>query len=159
MNTRANFQKLGAESRKALIELDKSLAESSLGPTIIDLVKIRASQLNGCLFCLDEHSKEARLHGERELRLYHLALWRESALFSEKERAALEWTELLTRPGQHGVEDADYAKVAAQFTEKEIVDLTFAVAAINAWNRIGITFRPTPGSLDKVLGLDKLGLV
>ena len=158
MNTRANYQKLGLESMRALIALNNSLAESSLGHTIIDLVNIRTSQLNGCLFCLDKHTKEARIHGERELRLYHLPLWRESGLFSERERAALEWTELVTRTGQHSIEDTDYEKLAAHFTEKEIVDLTFAVTSMNAWNRIGITFKPVPGSRDKVLGLDKSGL-
>jgi AhpD family alkylhydroperoxidase len=158
MNPRANYMKLSPQSVNALYSLEKSLAESTLGHTLTDLVKIRASQMNGCLFCLDMHSKEARTHGERELRLYHLPLWRESSLFSDKERAALEWVELLTRPGTHGVEDADYEKLAAHFNEKEISELTLSVSAINAWNRLGVAFRNTPGSMDKMLGLDKIGL-
>lgn len=158
MNSRANYQKLSPQAYQALIALGKALSDSTLGHAIVDLVKIRASQLNGCLFCLDMHSKEARTHGERELRLHHLPLWRESPLFSEKEKAALEWAELLTRPGQHGAEDGDYAKISAQFSEKEISDLTLVIASINAWNKLGAAFRPTPGSLDKMMGLDKIGL-
>src|ERR1700722_1859181 len=123
MAVRAKYQKLAPESMKALLAFDKTLANSPLDRTIIDLVKTRASQINGCMFCLDIHCKEARLHGERELRLYHLPLWRESPLFTDKEKAALEVTELLTRPGPHGVDDADYAKLEAHFSEKEIADL------------------------------------
>lgn len=155
---RANYQKLSPESFHALLAFEKSLAGSSLEKTLIDLVKIRASQLNGCLFCLDMHTKESRSHGDRELRLTHLPVWRESSLYSEKERAALEWTELLTKPGVHGIEDEDYEKVASHFPEKELSELTLTIAGINAWNRLGIAFRPTPGALDKMLGLDKIGL-
>jgi AhpD family alkylhydroperoxidase len=158
MTPRANYQRIAPESLKALMSLEKTLAETSLGHAIVDLVKIRASQLNGCLFCLDLHSKEAKLHGERELRLYHLALWRESSLFTEAEKAAIEWAELLTLPGKHGAEDADYRKLELHFTEKEIVELTLIVSAINAWNRLGIAFRSTPGTLDRLMGLDKAGL-
>jgi len=158
MSTRANYQKLAPEAVQALLALDKSYAESSIGHTIIELVHIRASQLNGCIFCLDLHNKSARTRGERELRLYHLALWRESSLFSEKEKAALEWTELLTQPTPHGISDTDYAALAAHFEEKEIVELTMAISAINAWNRIGVALKPAPGSVDKFLGLDKIGL-
>jgi AhpD family alkylhydroperoxidase len=159
MNTRANYQTLSSSSFQALLAFEKTLAESSLGHTLIDLVRIRASQINGCLFCLDMHSKEARTRGERELRLYHLPVWRDSSLYSEKERAALEWTELLTPPDRYGVSDAAYARIEAQFSEKEISDLTLVVGAINLWNRLGIAFQNTPGSLDKVMGLNKIGLV
>jgi AhpD family alkylhydroperoxidase len=161
MNTRANYQKLAPASFHALLAFSKSIEGSPLGPGLIDLVHIRASQMNGCLFCLDMHSKEARKRGERELRLYHLAAWRESPLFSAREKAALAWTERLTAPtahGSHGIEDEDYAQVATEFNEKEISDLTLVIAGINAWNRLGIAFRPTPGALDKVMGLDQLGL-
>ena len=155
---RANYQKLATMSVQALMALDQTLEKSPLGHTIIDLVKVRASQLNGCLFCLDLHTKEARLHGERELRLHHLTLWRESELFSPRERAALEWAELLTHPDALGAEDEDYEALSDEFTEKEIADLTLVISSINAWNRLGVAFRPTPGSLDKVLGLDKTNL-
>ena len=159
MSSRANYQRLSPQSFNALLALEKTIVESSLERTILDLVKIRASQINGCLFCLDMHTKEARTHGERELRLHHLPLWRESALFTNKEKAALEWTEKLTNLGHHGVEDEDYAKAAKELPEKELADLTFAIAAINAWNRLGIAFRSTPGAYDKLYGLDKIGLV
>ena len=104
------------------------------------------------------HSKEAKIHGERELRLYHLAVWRESSLFDARERAALEWTEALTRLEPHGVPDAVYDAVRAQFDEKEIAALSFAVMAINGWNRLSIGFRAEPGSRDAMYGLTKAGL-
>ncbi len=123
------------------------------------LVDIRASQLNGCAFCLDMHVKQARMAGERELRLHHVAIWRESPLFSPRERAALAWAELLTRPDTEGVSDADYRQACEHFPEAELVELTFRVMAINGWNRLNIAFRRIPGSLDRAYGLDKAGLV
>jgi len=126
--------------------------------TLKDLVQLRASQMNGCAFCVDMHSKEAKIHGERELRLYHLPIWRESNLYTAKERAALEWTETVTKLGEHGVPDAIYDAVRAEFDEKEIVDLTYAVIAINGWNRMAIAMRAVPGSQDAVYGLSKAGL-
>lgn len=122
------------------------------------LIEIRASQLNGCAFCLDMHIKQAKLHGERELRLHHLAVWRESPLFDARERAALEWTEALTNLPPHGVPDEIYAAVRAQFSEQELVELTFAVMVINGWNRLNVAFRGEPGALDQALGLDRAGL-
>lgn len=122
------------------------------------LVDIRASQLNGCAFCLDMHVKQARIAGERELRLHHVAIWRESPLFSPKERVALAWTEGLTRLGTDGVTDADYRQASEHFSEQELAELTFRVMAINGWNRLNIAFRRTPGSLDRPYGLDKAGL-
>lgn len=122
------------------------------------LVDIRASQLNGCAFCLDMHIKQAKIHGERELRLHHLAIWRESALFTPRERAAFEWTEALTRIGAHGVPDELFESMLDHFSEAELSDLTFRVAAINGWNRMSIAFRNPPGSGDKMFGLDKAGL-
>ena len=134
--------------------VEKGAADAVLG----SLVKIRASQLNGCAFCVDMHIKQARLHGERELRIHHLTVWHESTLFSERERAALAWTEVLTRLPEHGVSDELYEHVRAVFSEKELSDLTYEVMTINAWNRLGIAFQSVPGSLDKAFGLDKARL-
>jgi AhpD family alkylhydroperoxidase len=122
------------------------------------LVDIRASQLNGCAFCLDMHVKQARIAGERELRLHHVAIWRESPLFSPLERAALAWTESHTHLGTEGITDADYRQAREHFSEQELVELTFRVMAINGWNRLNIAFRATPGALDRLYGLDKAGL-
>jgi AhpD family alkylhydroperoxidase len=138
--------------------LEKSLEDSPVGSGTMMLVKLRASQINGCAFCVDMHTKEALIHGERALRLHHLVIWHESPLFDERERAALQWTEALTKIGKDGVTDEEFAKVKAVFSEKEISDLTIAIGSINIWNRLGVAFRTTPGSLDKVLGLDKAGL-
>jgi len=137
--------------------LDFSMA-FKLDETLAILVDIRASQLNGCAFCLDMHIKQAKIHGERELRLHHVAIWRESQLFSPKERAALAWTEALTRIAPEGISDAAYAEVREQFTEQELSDLTWRVAAINGWNRLNVAFRNPPGSKDRMFGLDKAGL-
>ncbi|MFS4459241.1 carboxymuconolactone decarboxylase family protein [Bdellovibrio sp. HCB2-146] len=158
MSIRLNYPSLSPESYSSLLQLEKTIAQSSVEKNIIDLVKIRVSQLNGCLFCLDMHSKEAKRHGERELRLYHLPMWHESKLFTEKEKAALEWAELLTNFKPHGVEDSDFDKVRTFFSEKELSDLTFAIGTINLWNRFGVAFRNEAGALDKLMGLDKVGL-
>ncbi len=122
------------------------------------LVDIRASQLNGCAFCLDMHVKQARMGGERELRLHHVSIWRESPLFTPKERAALAWTEALTRIDPAGVSDGVYEEAREHFSEEELAQLTFRVAAINGWNRMNVAFRTMPGSKDRMLGLDKAGL-
>lgn len=144
------FKKLGLYSHAA--------HTASIEAAIIDLVNIRASQLNGCGFCLDMHVKEATLRGERPLRLHHLAAWRESTLFSPRERACLAWTEVLTQLPAQGVPDELYARVRGPLSDHEIVDLTHAVMAINAWNRANVAFRTTPGTLDTAFGLDKAGL-
>lgn len=123
--------------------------------TLSLLVDMRASQLNGCTFCLDMHAKQSVLHGERPLRVHHIAAWRESPLFTPKERAALEWTEALTLLGREGVSDAVYRAVREQFSEEELVELTFRVMAINGWNRLNVAFQTTPGSKDKAFGLDR----
>ena len=129
-----------------------------LDETLATLVDIRASQLNGCAFCVDMHVKQARIHGERDLRLHHVAVWRESPLFTPKERAALAWTEALTRLAPEGVPEAAYADICDHFSPEELSQLTFRVVAINGWNRLNAAFLPVPGAQDKMLGLDKAGL-
>jgi AhpD family alkylhydroperoxidase len=109
-------------------------------------VKMRASQINGCAFCLDMHSKDARAAGETEQRLYALDAWRETPFFTDRERAALAWTEAVTRVSETHVPDEIYETVRQHFTEKELVDLTLAIVAINGWNRLAISFRSVPGS-------------
>ena len=158
MTHRLNYKRQSPELLEKLIEFGKWVAKAAIDETTVHLIKIRASQLNGCAFCVDMHVKEAKIHGERELRLHHLAVWRESPLFSPRERAALEWTEVLTRLPEHGVPDDVYERVQAQLSEKEISDLSFAVLTINAWNRLSVAFQSVPGSLDKAYGLDKAHL-
>lgn len=124
---------------------------------MLDLVNIRASAINGCAFCTDMHVKEAKIHGERELRLYHVPIWRESTLFDARERAALEWTEIVTRLPEGDIPDEVYRRVREQFSEKELSDLTFAIGTINLWNRLNVSFRTPPGSADALLGLTNGG--
>lgn len=158
MTQRLNYAALSPEFFKKISELSMSLKDSVIEQSIRDLVNIRASQINGCGFCLDMHVKEAKLHGERELRLYHVAIWRESNLFAPRERAALAWTEAVTQLREAGVPDELYERVRGQLSEKEISDLTFSVMTINAWNRVSIAFKAVPGSADKLYGLEKAGL-
>ena len=127
------------------IDLGKTIQNDGLEPLLKELVMMRSSQINGCAFCIDMHTKDARAAGESEQRIYALDAWRETPFFNERERAALAWTEALTRIGG-GVPDDLYADARRQFSEKELVDLTWSVAAINAWNRVVISFRSVPGS-------------
>lgn len=157
---RLDYLKQSPELFKKFLEFSQAIAAGGrLEPGLSHLVDIRASQLNGCAFCLDMHVKQARMHGERELRLHHVAIWPESPLFSARERAALAWTEALTRMAPGGVSDALYAQVREQFSEQELVDLSYRVMVINGWNRINVAFRAQPGAQDKAWGLDKAGLV
>lgn len=158
MTQRINYIQQSPELFKKFMEFSTTLNNTTVEQTIRDLVSIRASQLNGCGFCLDMHVKEARIHGERELRIHHLAAWRESTLFAPRERAALTWAEVLTKLPEHGVSDEIYERVRTQLSEKELSDLTFDVMAINAWNRANVAFRTVPGSADKAFGLDKANL-
>jgi AhpD family alkylhydroperoxidase len=131
---------------KALIGLQREVEASGLEHATLELVKIRASQINGCAYCLDMHTKDARALGETEQRIYALSAWRETPFFSDRERAALEWTEAVTQVASSHVPDRVYDVVAPYFSESELVALTFAVATINAWNRLAISFRALPGS-------------
>ena len=155
---RLNYMQQSPELFKKFLEFSTAIAGGSLEPGLFHLIDLRASQLNGCAFCVDMHVKQARMHEERELRLHHVAIWRESPLFSPRERAALAWTEALTRIEPDGVSDALYAELRAQFSEKELSELTFRLMAINGWNRVNVAFRTVPGTLDKPWGLDKAGL-
>jgi AhpD family alkylhydroperoxidase len=158
MSQRIDAFKQSPELIQKLIEFSTVVDNCGIEKSILLLVSIRASQINGCAFCLDMHVKEAKLNGERELRLYHLPAWRESTLFAPRERAALAWTEALTKLGDLGVPDELYQRVVAHYSEKELSDLTFAVMSINAWNRLNIAFRKVPGSADAAFGLDKANL-
>lgn len=158
MTQRIDYQKYSPELFHGLANLSALAKRSTIEESICDLVDIRASQINGCGFCLDLHVKQAVMHDERPLRLHHLPIWRESTLFSPRERAALAWTEALTQLPPQGVPDEIYERVRTQLTEKEITDLSYVITVINAWNRINVGFRPVPGSLDKAFGIDKAGL-
>jgi AhpD family alkylhydroperoxidase len=158
MAQRLNPVALSPDLYKAYYAFSQALNKGAIDQALRDLVHIRASQINGCAFCVDMHIKEATIHGERALRLHHLAVWRESPLFDVRERAALAWTESVTRLGEHGVPDDIYEEARMQFSEKELVDLTFTVMEINGWNRISIAFRNQPGSLDEMLHLTAAGL-
>jgi AhpD family alkylhydroperoxidase len=155
---RANYAEQSPDLLKKFTEFLAATREGAIEESIRDLVAVRAAQMNGCTFCLDVHVKQAKMHGERELRLYHLAAWRDSTLFAPRERAALAWAEALTKLSEQGVPDEIYDRVRGQLSEKEISDLTFVVMVVNAWNRLNIGFKPMPGTVDAKFGLDKAGL-
>lgn len=141
MKPRLNPYQAAPDAMKSLAALDAYVAGNGLEPALIELVKTRASQINGCAFCIHMHTRDARARGEIEERLYLLNAWRESPLYTERERAALAWTEAVTLVSQTRVPDAVFDDVRKQFTEAELVNLTHLVATINAWNRIAIGFR------------------
>lgn len=141
MKPRLNPYQAAPAMMKALMALEGQVASAGLEPPLMELVKIRASQINGCAFCLHMHTRDARSRGESEERIYLLDAWPESPLFTERERAALAWTEAVTLVSQTHVPDAVYEQARAQFSEEELVKLTLLVATINAWNRFAISFR------------------
>ena len=145
MEERIDVQKVAPECVKALWALERYIHGCGLEPALLDLVKYRASQINGCAYCIDMHTKDARARGETEQRLYGLTAWRETPYFTDRERAALAWTEAVTKVSDTHVPDDVYELARQQFGEKELVDLTLAVAAINSWNRMAISFRKVPG--------------
>ncbi len=147
MEQRINYIRVAPHADIAMQGLEDYVRHSGLEPTLIDLVKLRASQINGCAYCVDMHTKDARARGETEQRLYEVSAWREAPFYSERERAALAWTEALTSIAGQGVSDELYQSARQHFSEKELVDLTIAVIAINGWNRLSIAFRyPEVGS-------------
>jgi AhpD family alkylhydroperoxidase len=146
MHERLKYAQASPEATRAMSGLGKVVRESGLEPSLLELVKIRASQINGCAYCIDMHTKDARAAGETEQRIYGLSAWRESPYYTDRERSALEWTEVLTLIAQDHVPDEVYERVRPHFTEKELVDLTLAVVEINGWNRFAIGFRTPPGT-------------
>lgn len=145
MQPRIDYRKYSQEPLKALYEIENYVASSGLENKLLLLMKMRASQINGCAYCLDMHSIDARAEGESERRLYTLNAWAETPFFSDRERAALAWTEAVTNVSQTHVPDEVFEEVKKHFSEKEIVDLTLALAMINLWNRIAISLRAVPG--------------
>ena len=146
MQPRLDFYKASPDAAKAMLALEAAVKSLDLEPSLLELVKLRASQINGCAYCVDMHSRDARKHGESERRLYAIAVWREAPFFTERERAALAWTEALTRISETRAPDADYEWLSSQFNERERVDLTLAINAINSWNRLAIGFRSVPAT-------------
>ena len=143
---RIPYSKIAPDGVANLGNLEKYIKSTGLEPELVELVKLRASQINGCAYCIDMHTKDARSLGESEQRLYGVIAWRETPFYTERERAALAWTEAVTKISEDQVPDEVYDQVRKHFSEKELVDLTLAVIAINSWNRLAISFRTPPGS-------------
>jgi AhpD family alkylhydroperoxidase len=146
MTQRIDYGKVSPGALNAMYGLEKYLLKSSLEHSLRELVKMRASLINGCAYCIDMHSKDARAAGETEQRLYGLSAWRETPFYTDRERAALAWTDALTLVAETHVPDEVYEQARQHFSEQELVDLTMAVVAINGWNRIAIGFRMEPGT-------------
>ncbi|QBD75830.1 carboxymuconolactone decarboxylase family protein [Ktedonosporobacter rubrisoli] len=145
MEARMDYAKAAPGAMKAMNGLEKYLANCGLDAALLDLVRLRASQINGCAYCVDMHSLDLRAGGESEQRIYALPVWRETPFFSERERAALLWTEKLTLISIDHVPSEVFEEVRRHFSEEELANLTLAIATINAWNRFGISFRDVPG--------------
>jgi AhpD family alkylhydroperoxidase len=146
MKTRLDFTRVSPQALKPLFALGAQIEASTLEHSLLELVKRRASQLNGCAYCLDMHSKDARAAGETEQRLYLLDAWRETPLYSARERAALAWTEAVTLVAEGHVPDRAYDEASSHFTEDELVSLTLGIVAVNSWNRLNIAFRMEAGN-------------
>ena len=146
MQQRMDFMKTAPDGYQAMSALESYVRQSDLEHSLLEVVKTRASQINGCAFCLDMHTKDARAGGETEQRLYALSAWQETPFFTDRERAALTWTEAVTRVADTHVPDDVFELVREQFTEKELADLTLAIVTINGWNRLAVAFRKVPGS-------------
>jgi AhpD family alkylhydroperoxidase len=150
MEPRFDYAKVAPGAYRAMIGLEHYLHESGLEESLLHLIKLRTSQINGCAYCLDMHWKDLKAIGEPDHRLYELDAWEEAPFYSERERAALAWTEAVTKVAETHVPDDLYDNVRKQFDEKELADLTFAIAAINAWNRLAISSRAVPGTYQPV---------
>jgi AhpD family alkylhydroperoxidase len=145
MHQRLDYKRASPDAWEAMLNTENQVRSSGLEASLLELVKTRASQINGCAWCLDMHTKDARARGETEQRLYLLSAWRECTCYSDRERAALAWTEAVTQIAVAGVPDALYEEVRRHFDEKAIVDLTLAIIAINGWNRMNVAFRTEVG--------------
>ncbi|MFH0352575.1 MAG: carboxymuconolactone decarboxylase family protein [Chromatiales bacterium] len=152
MQRRLAYDKAAPGATRAMVSLQKYVEESGLERSLLELVKTRASQINGCAYCIDMHTKDARALGESEQRLYALPAWRETPFYTERERAALAWTEAITLISQGHAPDEVFEEARAQFTEAELVNLTLAIIAINGWNRLVIGFREVPGTYQSKAG-------
>lgn len=146
MKPRIEYGKIAPDGIKAMFGLESYARHCGLEESLLELIKLRASQINGCAYCIDMHTKDARAAGETEQRLYALSAWKETAFYTARERAALAWTEAVTNIQQGHAPDAVYEEVRKEFTEEELVRLTFAVGQINFWNRVAIAFRTEPGT-------------
>lgn len=148
MEMRLDYGKASRGAMQAMHGLERHLKTTTIEPSLRELINLRSSQLNGCAYCIDMHSKDARAKGETEQRLYALSAWHETPFYTERERAALLWTENLTLLSESNVPDEVYEQVRQQFSETEIVDLTLAIVLINSWNRFAKSFREVPGSYE-----------
>jgi AhpD family alkylhydroperoxidase len=146
MKARIDLKRVNPGIMQAMLGLERQVHQAGFDTKLLDLVRMRASQINGCAYCLDMHSKDTRAAGETEQRLYGLEAWRETPYYSERERAALEWTEALTLVSETHVPDEVYERVRQQFSEDELAHLSLAIVAINGWNRLNVAARTVPGS-------------
>ena len=144
MQQRLDFYKAGPAAIKAMLGLEERIGKSSIEKSLADLIRLRASQINGCAFCVDMHTADARKRGETDRRLATVVTWRETPFFTDRERAALQWTEALTLVSHDHVPDTVWEAVRPHFSDEELVDLTLIISAINAWNRFAISFRKMP---------------
>lgn len=149
MKPRIEYNTIAPDAVSAMLGLEKYVRQSGLQASLLELVKLRASQINGCAYCVDMHTKDARARGESEQRLYAVVVWRETPFFTDRERAALAWTEAVTQVSWDHVPDDVYDLTRKHFNEKELVDLTMAIIAINGWNRLAISFRTVPGTYQR----------
>ncbi len=146
MEPRIKYTKAAPAGYQAMLQLDAYAKESGLEQSLLELVKVRASQINGCAYCIDMHTKDALQEGESPQRLFELDAWQETPFYTDRERAALAWTEAVTLIAEGPIDDDLYDQTRQYFSEKELVDLTLAIVAINGWNRLAISFRSVPGS-------------
>lgn len=146
MKARLDYMANAAGAMEAMRTVEKYVRTCGIEPKLLELIKIRASQINGCAYCIDMHTKDARAHGETEQRIYALNAWRETPFFTDKERAALAWTESVTLVSETQVPDDVFELARKHFDEKELINITMAVVAINGWNRLAISFRSVPGT-------------
>ena len=157
LQPRLVYQKASPEAMQAMLQLERVVRTSGLDPALLHLVKIRASQMNGCAYCIDMHTKDARAGGESEQRIYGLSAWQEAPYYTDRERAALAWTEALTNIQDGHAPDDVYEATAGRFNEHELANLTLAIATINTWNRLVIAFRVVPGTYQPQMAREQVG--